>query len=73
MIYHDTDKKELYDLKNDPNELSPITDYKNINTSLFIKYFDKSNNDIINYHIEYLRTRIKNLESFLKKIITVKY
>ncbi len=67
VIYHDTDKKELYDLKNDPNELSPTSDFKNIDTSQFLEYFDKSNNDIINYHIEYLRSRIKNLELFFIK------
>ena len=64
VIYHDENKKELYNLENDPQELSPLKIINSSNTKNFYDYLNNSNEKINQYHQKYISTRIKILEKF---------
>lgn len=68
VIYHDENKKDLYDLKKDSEELNPITNYKNDIYNLFYNFYCQSNKKINQYHIDYINLRLQNLEEKFAKI-----
>lgn len=75
VIYHDENRKEYYDLINDPKEISPILEV-NINIKKnFDDFFIKSNSKIDEYHRGFIENRLKSLENKIfiknKKIIKI--
>ena len=64
VIYHDENKKELYNLENDPQELSPLKIINSSKTKNFDDYLNNSNQKINQYHQKYISTRIITLEKF---------
>ena len=75
VIYHDENRKEYYDLINDPKEISPILEV-NINIKKkFDDFFIKSNKKIDEYHRGFIENRLKDLENKIfiknKKVIKI--
>ena len=66
VIYHD-ENKELYNLENDPQELSPLKIINSSKTKNFDDYLNNSNQKINQYHQKYISTRIITLEKFFNK------
>ena len=56
-------KKEPYNLENDPQELSPLKIINSSKTKNFDDYLNNSNQKINQYHQKYI-TRIITLEKF---------